>query len=121
MNALHAELEAVVGPGALLTDPADLIAYGFDGTFFDNTPALVVLPRTAEEVAAIHRVASRRKLPLTPRAMGSGLSGGSVPLAGSIVLGVARMDRVIAIDRVDRVAVVQPGVITAERDRRQRR
>jgi glycolate oxidase len=113
MTDLHAELEAIVGPGALLTDPVDLIAYGFDGTFFDNTPPLVVLPKTVQEVAAIHRVATRRKLPLTPRAMGSGLSGGSVPLGGSIVLGVARMDRVIAIDAVDRVAVVEPGVITA--------
>lgn len=113
MTDLHAELAAIVGPGALLTDPVDLIAYGFDGTFFDNAPLLVVLPRTVDEVAAIHRLATRRKLPLTPRAMGSGLSGGSVPLLGSIVLGVARMDRVIAIDAVDRVAVVEPGVITA--------
>jgi glycolate oxidase len=113
MNELHAELEAIVGPGALLRDPVDLIAYGFDGTFFDSPPPLVVLPASVEEVAAIHRVAARRKLPLTPRAMGSGLSGGSVPLGGSIVLGVARMNRVIAIDPVDRVAVVEPGVITA--------
>jgi glycolate oxidase len=113
MSELHAELEAIVGPGGLLTDPVDLIAYGFDGTFFDNTPPLVVLPRTTGQVSAIHRVAARRKLPLTPRAMGSGLSGGSVPLGGSIVLGVARMNRVIAIDPVDRVAVVEPGVITA--------
>jgi glycolate oxidase len=113
MTDLHAELEAIVGPGALLTDPVDLIAYGFDGTFFDNTPPLVVLPRDVEQVAAIHRVATRRAIPLTPRAMGSGLSGGSVPLGGSIVLGVARMNRVIAIDPIDRVAVVEAGVITA--------
>jgi glycolate oxidase len=114
MTALHVELEAIVGAGALLTDPVDLIAYGFDGTFFDSSPPLVVLPGTVEQVAAIHQVAARRKLPITPRAMGSGLSGGSVPLGGSIVLGVARMNRVIAIDPIDRVAVVEPGVITAQ-------
>jgi glycolate oxidase len=113
MSDLHAELAGIVGPGGLLTDPVDLIAYGFDGTFFDHTPPLVVLPRTTAQVAAIHRVATRRNVALTPRAMGSGLSGGSVPLGGSIVLGVARMNRVIAIDPVDRVAVVEPGVITA--------
>jgi FAD/FMN-containing dehydrogenase len=44
MTALHAELDAIVGNGGLLTDPVDLIAYGFDGTFFDNSPPLVVLP-----------------------------------------------------------------------------
>ena len=114
MTTLDAELEAIVGAGALLTDPVDLIAYGFDGTFFDSAPPLVVLPRTVEQVAAIHLVATRRKVPLTPRAMGSGLSGGSVPLGGSIVLGIARMNRVIAIDPIDRVAVVEPGVITAQ-------
>ncbi len=113
MTDLQTELVAIVGAGAVLTHPVDLIAYGFDGTFFDNTPPLVVLPRTTAEVAAIHRLASARKLPLTPRAMGSGLSGGSVPLGGSIVLGVARMNSVLTIDPVDRVAVVEPGVITA--------
>ena len=49
--------------------------------------------------------------------MGSGLSGGSVPLAGSIVLGVARMNRILEIDEVNHVAVVEPGVITADLQR----
>ena len=100
-------------PGGVLTEPADLIAYGFDGTFYERTPPLVVLPTSTAEVAAVHRIASARRMPLTPRAMGSGLSGGAVPLANSIVLGVARMDAILAIDEVDRVAVVQAGVINA--------
>jgi glycolate oxidase len=100
-------------PDGLLTAAEDLIAYGFDGTFYERTPAVVVLPATTAEVCAVHRIATERRIALTPRAMGSGLSGGSVPLAGSIVLGVARMDRILAIDPVDGVAVVQPGVITA--------
>lgn len=100
-------------PGGVLSEPADLIAYGFDGTFYEHTPPLVVLPATTAEVAAVHRLASARRIPLTPRAMGSGLSGGAVPLGGSIVLGVSRMDAILAIDEVDRVAVVQAGVINA--------
>jgi len=100
-------------PGGLLTAAEDLIAYGFDGTFYERTPPLVVLPTTTAQVSAVHRIATERRIPLTPRAMGSGLSGGAVPLDGSIVLGVARMDRILAIDPVDGVAVVQPGVITA--------
>jgi glycolate oxidase len=99
-------------PNGLLSAAEDLIAYGFDGTFYERTPSVVVLPATTAEVCAVHRIASARRIALTPRAMGSGLSGGSVPLAGSIVLGVARMDRILTIDPVDGVAVVQPGVIT---------
>jgi glycolate oxidase len=99
-------------PNGLLSAAEDLIAYGFDGTFYERTPSVVVLPATTAEVCAVHRIASARRIALTPRAMGSGLSGGSVPLAGSIVLGVARMDRILTIDPLDGVAVVQPGVIT---------
>ncbi|HYZ15414.1 MAG TPA: FAD-linked oxidase C-terminal domain-containing protein [Candidatus Acidoferrum sp.] len=108
LNALRAAV-----PGGVLTAAEDVIAYGFDGTFYEGFPPLVVLPASTAEVVAVHRIATERKIPITPRAMGSGLSGGAVPLAGSIVLGVARMDAILAIDEVDRVAVVQPGVITA--------
>jgi glycolate dehydrogenase FAD-linked subunit len=100
-------------PGGLLTAAEDLIAYGFDGTFYERTPPLVVLPTTAAEVSAVHRIAYAHRVPITPRAMGSGLSGGAVPLGGSIVLGVSRMDRILEIDEIDRVAVVQAGVINA--------
>jgi len=112
--ALKAALVGIVGASNVLTDREDVIAYGFDGTWYDNTPPLVVLPGSTAEVAAIHRYAFEHRIALTPRAMGSGLSGGSVPLAGSIVLAVARMNRILAIDDVDRVAVVQPGVITGD-------
>ncbi len=111
---LRTAMAAIVGDEHVLTAPEDVIAYGFDGTFFANTPPLVVLPGSTAEVAAIHRLADARRVALTPRAMGSGLSGGSVPLAGSIVLGIARLNRILAIDEVDRVAVVQAGVITAD-------
>ncbi|HEX3469314.1 MAG TPA: FAD-linked oxidase C-terminal domain-containing protein [Candidatus Elarobacter sp.] len=104
-------------PGGVLTEAEDLIAYGFDGTFFDRTPPLVVLPATTAQVSAVHRIATERRIALTPRAMGSGLSGGAIPLAGSIVLGVARMDRILTIDPVDRVAVVEAGVVNARLQR----
>jgi glycolate oxidase len=113
VEMLRTALVAIVGDAHVLTAPEDVIAYGFDGTFFDNTPPLVVLPGSTAEIAAIHRFANEHRVALTPRAMGSGLSGGSVPLDGSIVLGVARLNRILTIDPVDRVAVVQAGVITA--------
>ncbi len=112
-----AELQAIVGHENVLLSDEDLIAYGFDGTWYDSRPLAVVLPANAREVSAIHRLATRERLALTPRAMGSGLSGGSVPLAGSLVLGVARMNRILEIDEVNQVAIVEPGVITADLQR----
>ena len=113
MNDLRAALSGVLDPAGILSSAEDLIAYGFDGTFYQNTPPLVVLPTTTAQVVAIHQVAHARRLAITPRAMGSGLSGGAIPLGGSIVLGVARMNRIIEIDEINHVAVVQPGVINA--------
>ncbi len=110
---LRSAMAAIVGDAHVLTAREDVIAYGFDGTFFANTPPLVVLPGSTAEVAAIHRYANAERVAITPRAMGSGLSGGSVPLEGSIVLGVARLNAILAIDEIDRVAVAQAGVITA--------
>jgi glycolate oxidase len=111
------ELASVVGPQHVLTSEVDLLAYGYDGTWYESRPRCVVMPATTAEVQAIHRIASRERLALTPRAMGSGLSGGSVPLAGSLVLGVMRMNRILEIDEANAVAVVQPGVITADLQR----
>jgi glycolate oxidase len=111
------ELGRVVGPAALLTSEVDLLAYGYDGTWYEARPRCVVLPENVAQVQAVHRIATRERLALTPRAMGSGLSGGSVPLEGGIVLGVARMNRIREIDDVNAVAVVEPGVITADLQR----
>jgi glycolate oxidase len=116
-QALTEELKALVGEHNLLTSEEDLLAYGYDGTWYQNKPLLVVLPDTAEQTAAVHRLANRERLAITPRAMGSGLSGGSVPLTGGIVLNTMRMNRIMEIDEVNAVAVVQPGVITADLQR----
>ena len=108
------ELRGIVGSSNLLTADEDLLAYGFDGTWYEHRPLAVALPSSTAEVAAIHVLATRERIALTPRAMGSGLSGGAVPLAGSLVLAIGRMNRILEIDEVNHVAVVQPGVITAD-------
>lgn len=101
----------------MLTHDEDLIAYGYDATWFDASALLVVRPETVDQVAQIHRLAHRERIAITPRAMGSGLSGGAMPSAGAIVLSVSRMNRILEIDAVNRVAVVQAGVITADLQR----
>lgn len=108
------ELRGIVGTTNLLLADEDLLAYGYDGTWYEHRPLAVALPANTGEVAAIHALATRERIALTPRAMGSGLSGGAVPLSGSLVLAIGRMNRILEIDVVNHVAVVQPGVITAD-------
>jgi len=106
-------LQQIVGPANVLTSPQALLCYAFDATFHTGHPEVVVLPANTAEIVAIMRLASRHQLPVTPRGAGTGLSGGSLPQRG-IVLVLTRMNRIIEIDRKNLLAVVEPGVITAE-------
>lgn len=108
-------LEEIVGHQHVIADTHLLEAYGRDETealFFQ--PEVAVKPATAEEIVEIVRYARARRLPITPRGAGTGLSGGALPVAGGIVLSVERMNRILEIDPVNMMAVVQPGVITAD-------
>ncbi len=75
-------------------------------------PEAVVRPDNTGQVSAVMKIASHYRIPVTPRGAGSGLNGGAVPLAGGIVLSLERMNAILEIDPVNRVAVVEPGVVT---------
>jgi len=79
---------------------------------YGHMPEAVVMPKTAEEISAVMRLANTEKIPVTPRGAGSGLSGGAVPLYGGISLSTERMNEIIEIDRKNLMAVVEPGVVT---------
>ena len=112
---IAAQLRAIVpGERTVLTTEEDLIAYGYDAAWFGGNATVVVRPESTQQVAQIHRLAHRERIPITPRAMGSSLSGGAMPSSGAIVLSVLRMNRILEIDAVNRVAVAQAGVITAD-------
>ncbi len=101
-------------PQAVLSAREDLLVYGYDGTWYEGLPQVVAIPESAEQVAEIVLLANRERLAVTPRAMGSSLSGGPVPLRGGIVIDTKRMNRILEIDETNFVAVVQPGVINAD-------
>ncbi|MCK9483885.1 MAG: FAD-binding protein [Candidatus Marinimicrobia bacterium] len=109
-------LRNIVGAKYVLYDDFEKVEpYSHDevvGEKWAHMPDAVVKPRTAEEIAAIMRLANREKIPVTPRGAGSGLSGGAVPVHGGILLSLERMDQILEIDRANMVAVVEPGVIT---------
>lgn len=115
---LLTELIGIVGDDAVRHRPVDLLVYEYDGSVdgaVDTaTPAAVVLPRTTGQVAAIVKLARRAGLPVVARGAGTGLSGGAVSQSGGIIVSLTRMTRIIDVNRLDRTALVEPGVINLE-------
>ena len=112
---LAAELSAVCGADGVITDANRLLAYESDAlTAYRHRPGAVVLPRTTEQVQGAVRAVARAGLPIVPRGAGTGLSGGAVALNDAVVIGTARMNRILEVDAENRRAVLQPGVINAE-------
>ena len=106
-------LEAIVGPEFVVTGAADLDRYGHDESEDLHVAAEVaVRPITTAEISKILTLATAANVPVTPRAAGTGLSGGAIPVWGGIVLSVDRMNRIVEIDADNLMAVVEPGVVT---------
>jgi glycolate oxidase len=100
---------------AVLTDPASTEAYRYDMASFSpaGRPLVVVRPTVTEQVQQVMRIASAHGVPVVPQGARSGLSGAANAVDGCIVLSLTRMDRIVDIDPVDQVAVVEPGVLNA--------
>jgi glycolate oxidase len=104
-------LRRMVRPEHVIDTPASLKAYESDGlTAYRQPPMLVVLPETTAEVSAILKYADDEGIKVVPRGAGTSLSGGALPLADGIVLGMAKFNKVLDVDFDNRCAVVQPGV-----------
>ncbi|WP_327290949.1 FAD-binding oxidoreductase [Streptomyces sp. NBC_01198] len=108
-------LTAGLPPGAVMTDPEVMASYAHDMASFSEAgaPQAVVLPRTAEDVQHVMRTATAARVPVVPQGARTGLSGGANAVDGCIVLSLRKMDRILEIDPVDRIAVVEPGVVNA--------
>jgi len=111
---LIAELEQITGKDGILHTPEDLAVYGYDGTFEEHRPDVVVLPRTTEQVSQIVKLAARERIPLVTRGMGSGLAAASVPFNGGITLSMTRMNRILEIDEANATVHAEAGVVTAD-------
>ena len=108
------QLRRALAADELHVDDAARAAHAGDKWFASHLPDIVALPKTAEAVAAVLRIAHEHRVPVTPRGAGYGYVGGCVPVRGGIALSVARMNRIQEINPRDFVAVVQPGVVTAK-------
>src|SRR5712691_5754138 len=109
---LRRELEALVGPGAVLSDADELMVYESDGlTLFRALADFVVFPTSVDHVSAIVKLADRESMPFVARGAGTGLSGGCLPSEGGIVISLMRMNRVLEVDYDNQIAVVEPGLV----------
>ena len=105
------EIIGIVGKEKVLTSPEDRQCYAYDARTDGVIPDLVVFPSSAEDVSVILKLANRYLFPVIPRGQGTGLTGGSIPLSGGVVLVFSKMNHILEIDTKNLIAVVEPGVI----------
>src|ERR1700758_5293717 len=111
---LASKLREILGNEIVADDPETLAAHSGDKWFAAHQPDVVVFARSVGDVSKLLRFASREKIPVTARGGGFGYVGGCVPARGGIALSLMRMNRIKEINFTDAVAVVEPGVFTAE-------
>jgi glycolate oxidase len=113
------DLAAQLPEGTVVTDPATSEGYRYDSASFcvAGTPLAVVRPTTTEQVQTVLRWATAHRVPVVPQGARTGLSGGANAIDGALLLSMVRMNRIVEIDEVDQIAVVEPGVINADLSR----
>lgn len=108
-------LRDITHPDRVLTAREDLLTYSADATpLLGHPPVAVVVPRDAEQVSRIVRLANEERFAVVPRGAGTGLSGGAVPTEDAVVLLLHGWNRIVEIDEANLTAWVEPGVVTAE-------
>src|SRR6476661_297364 len=111
---LKQELVDLLGESVVSDAPEILEAHAGDKWFASNAPEVVVFAESTEQVSKLLKFATANKIPVTARGSGFGYVGGCVPSRGGIALSLARMNRIKEIHFADAIAIVEPGVITAE-------
>jgi len=109
------ELMRLLGPDLVLTAAEDLLVYAFDGTAaLTQQPGCVVFARDTADIQAVLRLAQRTQTPVVTRGSGTGLSGGSLPVPGCIVLCTVRMNRILEVDPANLTLLTEPGATTLQ-------
>ena len=110
-DAIVAGLRRLLPADAVISEPVRLKPYETDGLpAFRQVPLAVALPATTEQVAAVLAFLHREGVRVVPRGAGTSLSGGALPMADSVVVGMMRMNRIVDVNYADRIATVQAGV-----------
>ena len=121
--ALHAaisivsRLREIVGAEYIRSDDASLQTYGVDALGKGHPPDVVVIPESTGQIASIARLCNAERVPLVVRGAGTGFTGGAVPTRGGVLLSMERLNRILEIDELNLLAVVEPNVINADLQR----
>lgn len=107
-------LEQILGKKNVLFSLESRLVYASDVTKFRRLPSVVVFPRSVEDVVQIVKTARRFQLPITARGAGTGMSGGAVPSVDGLVISFSRMNKILEIDYTNKIAFVEPGVVTSK-------
>jgi len=111
-DTIFSKLQNIVGRANCTRKPEDLACYAYDATARTYLPDAVLFPKTAEEISAVLSLANEDGFSVIPRGAGSGMTGGSLAVKGGVILAMTRLNRIIAIDKENLIAHVEPGVIT---------
>ena len=110
-------LREAVGEAYLRADVTSLGVYGQDALGIGHPPDLIVLPANTQEISSIARLCHEHRVPMVVRGAGTGYTGGAVPTRGGVVISMERLNRILEIDQVNLLAVVEPHVITGDLQR----
>ncbi|MGA7562231.1 MAG: FAD-linked oxidase C-terminal domain-containing protein [Desulfobaccales bacterium] len=114
-QGLIQELQQILGREQVMVSEADRLTYAYDAAVLEPVlPALVVRPRSPEDLGRVVRLCNDHGLPLTVRGAGTNLSGGTIPHTGGVVVLTNALNQILEINEADQYAVVQPGVVTAK-------
>jgi len=108
------EIRHIVKTGRVLTSESDRFSYSYDASFGTYLPDVVIQTKDVQELAALVKLANRERIPVYPRGHATSLSGGPLPVKGGMVIDLSVMNDVLEIDAEDLVAIVSPGVLTAD-------
>jgi len=111
---LRTKIEDAVGVAAVVVDAEKNKDFGQDASDYRHVPELVVEATHATQIEKLLKLANYYHFPVTPRGLGTGIAGGAVPLCGGVVLSLARMNRILSIERENLIAVVEPGVVNKD-------
>ena len=110
-HEIAAALRAIIPGEGVIESPVEMRAYETDGlTAYRQPPLIVVLPSTTQQVSRVLRYCYDNRIKVVPRGAGTSLSGGALPLADGVLLGLGKFNRILDIDYENRCVVVQPGV-----------
>jgi glycolate oxidase len=116
-SSIVSELRSIAGSDHVRSDPDSLQTYSVDALGKGHLPDIVVIPENTHQIAAIARLCNAERVPLVVRGAGTGFTGGAVPTRGGVLLSMERLNRILEIDELNLLAVVEPNVINADLQR----